>query len=257
MIQTADPAVYTPNSYPTSDGKPMAETDLHRELMVELIETLKLWFADSPSTYVSGNLLVFYEKGNRRRHIAPDAFVVPGVGNHIRDNYLLWEEGRGLDAVIELTSKTTMREDVVKKRDLYLQKLGVKEYFLFDPREEYLKPSFQAFRRLGNRFVSIKPIGGRIPSKVMGLHLERSGKQLRLWDPQAKLRVLTPTERRAAEAARADQADARADEEATRANEEAIRANEEAARAQQAEAEVARLRYLLEQRNHSNGKNGK
>ena len=76
-------------------------------------------------------------------------------------------------------------------------------------------------------------------------------------DPLAKLRVLTPTERRAAEAARADQADARADEEATRANEEATHANEEAARAQQAEAEVARLRHLLEQRNHSNGKNGK
>ncbi len=250
MIQTEAPGVWTPNAYPTSDGKPMAETDLHRELMVELIETLKLWFADSLSTYVSGNLLVFYEKGNKRRHIAPDVFVVPGVGNHIRDNYLLWEEGRGLDAVIELTSKTTMREDLVKKRDLYLQKLGVKEYFLFDPKEDYLKPSFQAFRRVGNRFVSIKPIAGRIPSKVMGLHLERSGKQLRLWDPLSKQRVLTPTERRAAEAARADQADARADEEATRADEEATRA-------QQAEAEVARLRYLLEQRNHSDGKNGK
>ena len=29
------------NGYPTSDGKPMAETDLHRRLMTELIMTLQ------------------------------------------------------------------------------------------------------------------------------------------------------------------------------------------------------------------------
>ena len=27
--------------YPTSDGKPMAETDVHRDLMIDLIETLE------------------------------------------------------------------------------------------------------------------------------------------------------------------------------------------------------------------------
>ena len=162
--------------------------------------------------------------------------IVRDSHRHLRGNYLVWEESRGLDAVIELTSKTTMKDDLVKNRDIYLKKLGVKEYFLFDPKEEYLKPSFQAFCRVGNRFVSTKAIDGRIPSKVMGLHLERAGRQLRLWDPQSEQRVLTPGERTAAESARADQADARANE---------------------AEAEVERLRRLLEQRNHTNGKNGR
>ena len=250
MIRTARPRVWTENSYPTSDGKPMAETELHRDLMLELIETLKFWFAADPTACVSGNLLVFYEKGNKRRHVAPDVFVVRDSHRHLRGNYLAWEEGRGLDAVIELTSKTTMRDDLDKKRDIYLKKLGVKEYFLFDPKEEYLKPSFQAFRRVGNRFVSIKAVEGRYPSKVMGLHLERIGRQLRLWDPLSEQRVLTPGERTVAESARADQADARADE-------EAARANEEAARAQLAEAEIERLHRLLEQRNQTNGKNGR
>ena len=54
------------NDYPTSDGKPMAETDLHRDLMIALIETLKWWFADDPDVYVSGNLLDPLQKGNKR-----------------------------------------------------------------------------------------------------------------------------------------------------------------------------------------------
>ena len=38
----------TKNDYPTSDGKPMAETDIHRDLMLALIETLKWWYGDVP-----------------------------------------------------------------------------------------------------------------------------------------------------------------------------------------------------------------
>jgi Uma2 family endonuclease len=213
------------NDYPTSDGKPMAETDLHRDLMLALIETLKWWYSGDPSVYVSGNLLVYYEKGNKRIHVAPDVFVVPGVGNHRRENYLLWEEGRGLDMVIELTSKTTMIEDIEEKYNLYVEKLGVKEYFLFDPKQEYLKPSFQGYRKAKDKFRSIKPVAGRLPSKVLGLHLERIGDQLRLWNPADGTRLPTPSER---------------------ANAEAERAEVEAARANQAEEENERLRRELE-----------
>ncbi len=47
------------NDYPTSDGKPVAETDWHRDLMVRLIETLKHYYAAQDRVYVSGNLLLF------------------------------------------------------------------------------------------------------------------------------------------------------------------------------------------------------
>src|SRR5919108_5010387 len=57
------------NGYPTTDRKLLAETDTHRDLMLELIETLKHHFADQPRVYVSGNLLVFSERGNRRKHV--------------------------------------------------------------------------------------------------------------------------------------------------------------------------------------------
>jgi hypothetical protein len=46
--------------YPTSDGKPMAETEVHRDLMVDLIGTLRDAFAADPQVFVSGDLLLFY-----------------------------------------------------------------------------------------------------------------------------------------------------------------------------------------------------
>ena len=57
-------------AYPTRDGRPLGETDLHRNKMLDLIETLEDHFTGDPNIYVSGNLLVFYERGDRRKHVA-------------------------------------------------------------------------------------------------------------------------------------------------------------------------------------------
>ena len=176
MATTRRSATKRPVEYPTSDGKPMAETDVHRKDMVDLIATLEDYFAADPRVYVSGNLMFFYEEGNRRKHIAPDVLVVRGVPKlPLRKYYLLWEEGRGPDLVIELTSKTTRREDRDKKWVLYRDRLRVPEYFLFDPFEEYLKPSLQGYRLVEGQYVAIGSEAGRLPSGVLGLHLERLG----------------------------------------------------------------------------------
>ena len=181
-------------TYPTSDGKPMAETDIHRRLMTELIAALQAFYADEPSVYVSGNLLLFYEEGNRRKHLSPDVFVVPGVGKHERDNYLLWEEGCGPRFVIELTSSSTRREDTSKKFELYRDTLKVREYFLFDPMGDYLNPSMQGWRLRGGVYHPIREVDGRLPSLTTRLHLERDGNELRLWNPVTGQRLPTPQE---------------------------------------------------------------
>src|SRR5262245_34916129 len=59
-------------SYPDSDGKPLAENDLHLTVILTLIETLRDRYAAVPMAYVAGDMLLFYERGNRRRHVAPD-----------------------------------------------------------------------------------------------------------------------------------------------------------------------------------------
>ena len=104
--------------YPTSDGRPFAETDWHREIMTDLIEVLKTYYSADPHVYISGNLLVYYVPGNTRRRIAPDVFVVKGMPNHPRPCYLLWEE-KNPNLVIEVTSSSTRSEDMKKKFLLY------------------------------------------------------------------------------------------------------------------------------------------
>jgi Uma2 family endonuclease len=261
MSTLRPPAVADDLDYPTGDGRPMAETDLHRILMVALIQTLGAYFANDPQVYVSGNLLVFYERGNRRRHLAPDVFVVRGVPKRVRDNYLIWQEGHSLDLVIELTSRSTREEDLDDKFGLYRDVLQVRECFLFDPRAEYLTPPLQGFRLEQGQYVAINPVESRLPSEVLGLHLERDGTDLRLWNPATGLWLPTLEERTAQEeAARRQAEEARRQAEETRQQEAAARRQAEAAREQeaaarreeaagrqQAEAEIERLRRELDE----------
>ena len=94
--------------YPESDGKPMAESDLHRDEMVRAIQTLQDAYAGRPDVYVSGNLLLYYEEGNPRASVAPDVMVVFGVPKlPLRRVYKLWEEGAAPSVVIEITSPST------------------------------------------------------------------------------------------------------------------------------------------------------
>jgi Uma2 family endonuclease len=180
--------------YPTSDGRPMAETDWHRILMVDLIQSLEEFFRADHLVYVSGNLLVYYEPGNKSKRVAPDVFVVRGVVKHDRRNFLIWREGKAPEFVIEVTSSSTRREDLGKKFALYRDVLKVKEYFLFDLFGDYLDPPMQGFRLRKGQYVPIKPVARRLPSRVVGLHLERAGNELRLWNPETSLWLRTPEE---------------------------------------------------------------
>jgi Uma2 family endonuclease len=226
--------------YPTSDGRPMAETQLHAQDLMDLILTLRDRYADDPDVYVWGNLMLYYEEGNRRKHVSPDVFLIRGVPKlPPRDSYLIWKEGKAPDVVIEITSKTTRSEDQKKKWTLYQDVLKVPEYFLFDPREEYLKPSMQGYQLRRRRYVPIEMVLGRLPSVGLGLHLERNGTELRLYDPTKDRRLLTPAERVVGSEATRDLA------EAARLRAEAAQLNAET-RALIAEAEIQRLRRELE-----------
>ena len=93
--------------YPTSDGKPMAESEIHADVMTELIATLRGYYAGRDDVCVSGNLLVYYEQGNTKKVLAPDCFVAFGVPKRQRDLYKVWDEGQFPSVVFEITSKST------------------------------------------------------------------------------------------------------------------------------------------------------
>src|SRR4051812_26005522 len=93
------------NGYPSACKEPRIETDWHRDNMAALIEMLDAWYGGR--AYVSGHILVYYERGNKRRRLSPDVWLARGVENYPRPNYLVWEEARGPEVVIELTSSRT------------------------------------------------------------------------------------------------------------------------------------------------------
>ena len=225
----AIPLPYEPEiEYPESDGKPMAESDVHLAVMMHLVQGLRDHFADDPEVYVAGNLLLYYEEG-KRVSVAPDLFVVRGVPDHQRDTYLLWREGRGPCFVLEVTSKSTRDEDLSTKKVLY-RRLGVVEYFLFDPRDEYLEPRFQGFRLAGGAARDYRPVpsssGGSLVSQTLGVAFHPEDNSLRMTDvatgrpllgfedwkaraQEVEERLAAAEKRLAAAEARATQAEAR------------------------------------------------
>ncbi len=99
----------------------------------------------------------------------------------------------------------------VEKKELYAR-LGVKEYFIFDP-EYRLKPPFRAFRLSGDQYIDLAVAGGRVYSDELGLELVNTGRTLRLFNPQIGQFLLTPEEEAEAlrdAAIRAEQAEERA-----------------------------------------------
>jgi Uma2 family endonuclease len=183
--------------YPDSQGRPMGETPRHRKAMTDAIETLEVWFASDPHVFVSGSMLVHYVPGNRLRNLSPDVVVARGVPKERipeRRSFRVWEEGKGPDFVLELTSLSTREEDMDDKFWVYRDVLKVHEYFLFDPYRDYLNPPLQGHRLEDGRYVPIDMVDGRLPSEVLGLHLESCGAGLRFFDPAIKRRIITPRE---------------------------------------------------------------
>ncbi len=179
--------------YPETDGKPMAETDMHIGLMIDLRHALKTFFQRAPDVYVGSNLLVYYVEGNPRKCFAPDVFVVRGVGSHQRRTYKLWEEGRVPEVVIEISSRQTWGDDLQRKWKLY-ERLGVTEYFIFDPEYDYLMEPLVAYRLEAGEYASLEVKDGRVMSEALGLELVDTGETLRLFDAHAKRFLPIPAE---------------------------------------------------------------
>ncbi len=182
-------------TYPDSDGQPMAESDFQRTPLTYAVESLTLHFEDVDDCYVSGNMFIYYEEGNRQAVVAPDVFVVHGVEKYQRRVYKVWEERRVPDFVIEITSKSTRSNDKGLKQGLYAY-LGVREYFLYDPTTDYLTPSLQGFRLVGGGLWDELPIRENVNGTLimvsdvlrLELHIE-PGNELRFFDPVHQRRL--------------------------------------------------------------------
>jgi Uma2 family endonuclease len=250
--------------YPSSDGQPMAETEFHADEMTEVKLMLRRHFrADRDRVYVGCNLFVYYERGNPRAVFSPDVFVVRGAPQRKYDTYKLWQDGPAPSWVLEVSSKSTHLEDRGNKKAV-CEMLGVAEYFLYDPRAEYLRPPLQGFRLRDGAYHSIEAMAtGAILAETLGIEfsLDELG-LLVLSDAGTGSRLLRVDEERdsvaaerdrvAAErdrvAAERDRVAAERDRVAAERDRVAAERDREALRAAEAEAHLAEALAELEGR---------
>ena len=259
--------------YPCSDGRPMADNAWQSRAIVKAAGDLEV---AHPDALAVADILVYPEEGNPRNRIAPDVLVAFGVGTHSRSSYLVWEEGKPPDWVLEVASPSTASKDLDFKRRAYAA-MGVPEYWLFDPKGDVFppgQPQLQGLTLADGGYVRLAPRladgVAMIRSGVLGLDLRAEGEFIRMRDPatredilhQGELKALaeretarrkdaeTHAEREAEhaqrEATRRKDAEARAEREAERAEREAERAQREAAERLVAQARVAELEAALQ-----------
>lgn len=220
--------------YPESDGLPMGETELHQDWMIRILHWMRYRYRDQP-VYSASNLLLYYVEGQPTRFVVPDVFVVPDSEKHPRRVFKTWEEGRAPAVVFEVTSKATRINDEVDKLTIY-EEIGVQEYFLYDPTEEYLTPALKGFQLIDGVMNDMKPSQEGLISQTLGiaLRLDDDG-DLTAWDLDSGHQVLTGEEAE------------RVEKEAERAEKEAERVEKEAERKRrmELEAEIEKLRRQL------------
>lgn len=228
--------------YPDSDGKPMAETEVHVLLMTSQITMLREYYRDRPDVYVIGNILLYYEEGHPESRRSPDVMVVKGIdGTHHRHSFKTWVERAAPCFILEITSDETADEDMGPKRELY-ERLGVREYFLFDPLHDYLERPLMAYRLIGDKYEPLPPAhDGGVLSAELGLRLVPEGANLALIRFRTGERLPTVPELNQ----RLREAQDKARQAEQRANQAESRANQAEQRASQLEEELALLRALL------------
>ncbi len=202
--RTPPPEIY----YPESDGKPVAETDVHRNWMFWIIEMLQFFF-HGMRVYVSGNLLIYYQQGDPKKRVAPDVFVVKECEQRQRRTFKIWEEGKGPAFALEVTSKKTRRQDLGPKMELYAQ-LKIAEYFLYDPLGEWLEPALQGFRLVDGSYLPLElDANAGLMSEQLGITFRLAGGELQLFNAATGERLKRDTERAQDARARAEDAEGR------------------------------------------------
>ncbi len=213
--------------FPESDGEPMAETERHAQLMIDLRAALQRRFSEAPDVYVGINMLMYWDKHDKTKSKAPDVFVAFGTPKvPPRRIWQTWIEGKAPDVIFEISSRKTWREDMYEKWQLYAR-LGVREYILFDPEYDYLPEALIAWRLTDGQFFPIPYDDRCVHSEVLGLELCDTGETLRLRDGATGELLPTPAEEsqaRVVAEARATDAEARVTDAEARATDAKARA---------------------------------
>jgi len=205
-----------------SEGRP------HKKAKTRSLDMLGLHFgAMGRVVYLAEEMAVLYPG---EEVFTPDVLAVADVPQPEDDERLAWvvaDEGKGLDLVLEVLHRGDRKKDLVDNVERYAR-LGIPEYFIYDRAQQRIR----GYRLAGagaKRYQPIVPQGGRYSSTVLGLDLAVEGGTLRFFYGMAELfgsaelirRLNDMVQDREAKAeqaeAKAEQAEAKAEQAETKA----------------------------------------
>lgn len=199
-----------------SEVYPM-ENSLHAAQVRLLVTILEAYWADRHDYFIGDNLTVYFSYEQTKKHDfrGPDFFVVTDTDPRHRNSWVIWEENKFPDLIIELLSETTVDNDRGVKKDEYERRFRTPEYFWYSPETG----EFAGFRLRGERYEEI-PLDERgwRWSEVLNLYLGAHEGFLRYFTPRGEL-LPTPLMEAQQQARRADSEKQRADKLAARLRE--------------------------------------
>ena len=240
-------------------GDQVPQRHAHSQPLVDLVSSLKTYYAKDPSIGVFTDLIMDWGILGLSG-AAPDIAIIPNLKRHKeadRGTFKVVDEGTRPSLVMEVMSPGSPGDDT-NKVTLYAQ-AGIAEYLLLKPDLTHELPRYElsGYRLESGVYQPLVPDArGRLLSRTLQLGFEviDQGRQVRVTDVRTGRPLLTPIEeaaaRLAAEARAQAETEARAQTEAARVQTEAARQQEQAARlAAEARAQAeAEARVRLEKR---------
>ena len=228
------------------EGDQVPQRNEHFQPIVDLVASLKTYYANDPTMGVFGDLIMDWGIPGLAKP-APDIALIPNVKQKdaARGTFQVVQEGTRPCVVIEVMSPGHSGDDT-DKVTIY-ERAGIAEYFLIKPHLERELPyySLRGYRLVKGVYREIPRKTGRLLSRSLQLWLELAdqGRQVRLTEVATGRRLLTQIETEAArqqeQAARQQEQAARQQEQAARVAAEALAQAEAAARAESEAARVA------------------
>lgn len=171
-----------PSEFSCSEAQ-APEGDAHFRAKTSTREVLDGFFARvGRKVYVACELPVYYPGES---HFAPDVLAVVDVATHERKTWVVKDEGKGLDLVIEVLVSGNRRKDLEDNVERYAR-LGIAEYFIFD--RGRIRLHGYRLPDPGSRvYQPILPQGGRYASRVLGLDLRLEETRLRFFSGTAPI----------------------------------------------------------------------
>jgi Uma2 family endonuclease len=115
--------------YPLHEEDDVPETPDHESAVRYARDALAVRF---PDWFITGNVCVYWERGNTSAYQAPDVFVVKApLSEPVTRVYQLWKQPP-IAFVLEVGSRPTFRTDVGPKVELYQEKIKAAGYCHID-----------------------------------------------------------------------------------------------------------------------------